>query len=410
MKPKIDDHTDFLLYAQSSAADVTNLCKKVRSDKITADAFEKECIFESLFLSNCKKGPAIGGAESDTDWNNIIQNALTKKNIPYQFDKNDKTANGAIQKRIKYLAAACITGFAVIGLILSLSFPIWKGGSHKTAETTEGVSDNPFVAEAVVSATGDETRVVKTDLSNSVYVIDNKTAGIVAEKTTMSVIKKDTSVYLSMKSGAVIFTVEKGRYRSFTVVTPHAKIRVTGTTFRVDATDSFTKVSVVEGSVRVFHDNTVKDDTIKLEQGNVAVATNKTINFFRTDSEVVIKLPQRKLLDSFLKSSTVHTTIGDTQKMRNDADSILKIIADKSTNTNLKIGEIYTAAGHLRENARYNDAFMLYEFILDNFDSSETRNNAAYWLTWTMIQLKTDYKEKRAISFTPAPEYQSGVK
>ncbi len=354
-------------------------------DTAVRNAFEQECVIDSLILVGCKNAPSIKNAESQDDWNRLLDDSLEKKSVRYRFTNKSYS----FTKIIRLAAAACLA-IAAGGLLVTLLYQPDNNSIYTSSMTND--RSPGYSADAAVVQSGND--IVTSDSQSSIVMFDSKTAGVVGKKSHMVVEKKDTAVYLSLTSGAVLFTVEKGRYRSFTVVTPHAKIRVTGTTFRVDATQKMTKITVVEGSVRVTHDSGIDNDTITLKDGNVAVADSLSIKGFESEKELELSFPVRKLLDNFVMSSYSKDYTGMSMSEL-QADSILADIR-KTGNTGGNLYRVFTAANTLQSFRRYDDALKLYEYIIDNSDSSELRDNAACYLTWSLIQKKTEPGKRTA--------------
>jgi hypothetical protein len=367
-----------------------DLCSR---DDAARKTFEQECVVDSLILSDCKNAPSIKNVNSQDEWNRLLDDSLAMETVLYRFKRNRIPWTN----RGKLLAAACVALLAG-GLIVNLLHaPVNKVNytNHNSLDTS--LTDTNAQAAMVNSSYSD---IMTSDSQSSIVMFDKKTAGVVAKKSHMVVEKKDTAVYLSLTSGAVLFTVEKGRYRSFTVVTPHAKIRVTGTTFRVDAMQSMTKVTVIEGSVKVIHDMGDDHDTVALTDGNIAVADSGTIREYESEKDLELKFPVRKLLDDFVKS-TLNVDNIDMSMTEQQADSILLNVSEKQI-SGLNMYRIFTAANALKSCKRYDDAMMLYEYIIDNSDSSELRDNAACYLTWSLIQKKTEPGKKSAEKYMHA--------
>jgi TolA-binding protein len=76
------------------------------------------------------------------------------------------------------------------------------------------------------------------------YCADNQALIAVREKSA-------AKVRIQLNRGMTLFEVQKGRFARFEVETPFADIRVTGTVFAVSVDSAYTRVSVLEGSVRI---------------------------------------------------------------------------------------------------------------------------------------------------------------
>jgi hypothetical protein len=382
-----------LLDSNNTSTDLAALFDSCSHDSTVMKTLDEECIVDSLILSDCKNAPSIKNAQSQDEWTRLLDDSLAMKHVQYRFKSNVIR----LAKKINLIAAACVA-IAAGGLIVNL----FHAPVNKVIYTNNSSIDTSLADTTIPAATVNVTHsdIMTSDSQGSIVMFDKKTAGVIAKKSHMVVDKKDTAVYLSLTSGAVLFTVEKGRYRSFTVVTPHAKIRVTGTTFRVDAMQSMTKVTVIEGSVKVIHDSGIEHDTVALTDGNIAVADSGTIREFASEKDLELVFPVRKLLDDFVKNTLKvdNTEISISEEL---ADSILLNVREKKI-SDLTIYRIFTAANALKSFKRYDDAMTLYEYIIDNCDSSELRDNAACYLTWSLIQKKTEPGKKSAEKYMHA--------
>jgi hypothetical protein len=382
-----------LLDPVNDSTELAGLFDMCSHDSTTKKAFELDCVVDSLILQDCKNAPPIKNISSQDEWNRLLDNSLAMKTVQYRFTNKIVP----FTKKIQLIAAACLA-IAAGGFIVNLLHtPLINGFYTANRNYDSLLTDTKSAVAATDSSRSD---IVTSDSQSSIVMFDKKTAGVIGKKSYMTVEKKDTAVYLSLTSGAVLFTVEKGRYRSFTVVTPHAKIRVTGTTFRVDAMKSMTKVAVVEGSVKVIHDAGTDHDTVALTEGNIAVADSISIKEYKSEKELQLSFPVRKLLDDFVKSS-LNIENNDVSMSEQQADTILQKIKEKAS-SGLNVYRIYTAANTLKTYKRYDDAMILYEYILDNSDSSELRDNAACYLTWSLIQKKTEPGKKSAENYMHA--------
>jgi len=377
-----------LLDNVNSSAEMAALFDTCSCDANAQKAFVQECIVDSLILIDCKNAPSIKNADSQEEWNRLLNDSLEMKSVQYIF--TNKTI--PFTKTIRLIAAACVS-IAAGGLIFNLlhapvNKDMYTGNDSKDVSLTNS-------SNSVPARETSRNDIVTSDSQNSIVMFDRKTAGVIGNKSHMTVEKKDTAVYLSLTSGAVLFTVEKGRYRSFTVVTPHAKIKVTGTTFRVDAMERMTRVIVVEGSVKVIHDMGIDHDTVSLTDGNVAVADSVSIREFESEIEQELSFPVRNFLDDFVKNSYTGENGDGTPVSELQADALLLKVTKKSA-SGLNMYDIFSAANTLKTAKRYEDAMLLYEYVLDNSDVSELQENAACYLTWSLIQKKTDTFKRSA--------------
>ena len=505
--------------------------KELQSSQHLHSIFNSEVTLESQIFTLCSNIPHIKELCTEEEWNELIFKAtkvfpldnvkvLTPAKI-YPMQKKTLQKKRA-PTHIKFLIAACfLAAFLFSGVVRLLkSNPVPKNEilSVSSERSNERISSIQSIANKDVV----ESKRFQTDSGNGLLYIGRKTAGFIGTNTKMTYAKKDTSIFLDITSGSILFTVEKGKYNKFTIITPYAKINVTGTVFRIDALNKFTKVSVIEGSVTVHH--VINNEEVQLFEGNVAVADTESVTFFKSDDDFTIRLPQRKLLDAFLKKSIYElsndslssdqknffqmlsfsinkhlvsadslcdlyclqnktdsvsktitesrvfekksmiqqavTTGKQSQLPQNNinsifdillfrqgalslvikdstnclkywsdylityptgifsetvlsfllvnriekkdfkkADSILKSFTDKNEKTLVVEKISYSLAEVLRVNALYEPSLYWYEFILDNYSDNEIRSQAAYWVGWSIIQLRTLKTDKRGFSF-----------
>jgi len=82
--------------------------------------------------------------------------------------------------------------------------------------------------------------------------IDARTGYCADSQALMAVREKSTArVRVQLNRGTALFDVQKGRFTRFDVETPNAVVLVTGTVFAVSVDSAYTRVKVLEGSVRI---------------------------------------------------------------------------------------------------------------------------------------------------------------
>lgn len=139
--------------------------------------------------------------------------------------------------------------------------------------------------------------------------------GIVIEPSTVlhTKTRTDTSVEIELTRGSALFTVEKNRFRRFSVQTPHIRILVTGTIFSVAVDSNKTTVKVIEGSVQLQREEKLEPQ-LPLKQGHEAVAAGDSIDATTVMNTLTAKKRGRMLRDyiqSTIFSDDIHT-IHDT--------------------------------------------------------------------------------------------------
>jgi hypothetical protein len=538
MNAKSTINMESLFHKQLSETERNIYFAELRSNPEFYLKYNSETILESQIYTLCSNHPQVKGLYTEEEWKSIIcksineysyKRELTGTNTQEDIEqKKNHHKDNVVQKRaffslshMKYLvAASLIAAFITSGVVL-LFKPNPAGINSSLSVSSQNSNERVSLIQSIANKDVVESKKFHTDSGNGLLYIGKNTAGFIGSNTKMTYAKKDTSVFLDIASGAVLFTVEKGRYRKFTIITPYAKVSVTGTVFRVDVMEKFTKVSVIEGSVTVQH--AINSEEVHLVQGNVAVADTGTVTFFESEKSFSIRLPERKLLDAFLENS-IHemsdgilstdqkhiaqmpslllykhlaaadsmcdlyllanksdslskmilqsrtherkfmydqaittgkqfdfskknSSLGDilqfrrgalslltsdtanclkywsdyqitypagifsepvlsflmteriVQKDFNKADSLLKSFTIKNAATPFVEQVSYCLAEHQRINAQYEQSLYWYEFILDNYSDDKIRSQAAYWVGWSIIQLRTLKTEKRAFSY-----------
>jgi len=287
------------LYGRLSEEETCLFFDKLSSDKKLFSDYCKETVFESQVYSMCRNHPEIKGLESEDGWKLLIENSVEHRKVINFVER--KKRNRFSYSLLRYLIAACLICAALTSVFILTNKTDVAGIESLAANTQHNKNNQIQAVETFACSTDGDTHAVSTDKGRNLLRIGPGTACIMAESSKLTVAKKDTSVYLDVSAGSMLFSVEKGRYRSFTVVTPNARIRVTGTVFRVDAVDGFTKVSVIQGSVEVYHKSGLTD--VRLQKGNVALADSSMVTFYKSEDEFIDDFPERKFLDSFLKQS-----------------------------------------------------------------------------------------------------------
>jgi hypothetical protein len=539
MNARSTDKIESLFHKQLSKDELNHFFKELRSNPDLYLKYNSEIALESQIYTLCSNHPQINGLYTEEEWKAIICKAVNEYSNESEIigtntyknsvQKKQPHRDKVIQKttffsssHIRYLIAASLIAAFITSGVVSLFKPNSASISSSLSVFSRNSNERISLIQSIANKDVVESKQFRTDSGDGLLYIDKKTAGFIGTNTKMTYAKKDTSVFLDIASGSVLFTVEKGRYHKFTIITPYAKISVTGTVFRVDALENFTKVSVIEGSVTVQH--ATNSEEVHLLQGNVAVADTGSVTFFESEKSFSIRLPERKLLDAFLENSinemsdgilstdqnhisqmpplllnkhlaaadsmcdlyfltnkndsvskvilqsrtyekksmynqaittgkqfdflkiksgflgdilqfrkgALSLVLGDTadclkywsnyqiaypegifsepvisflisdrivKKDFNKADSLLKSFTIKNTATPFVEQVSYCLAEHQRINAQYEQSLYWYEFILDNYSDNNIRSQAAYWVGWSIIQLRTLKTEKRAFSY-----------
>lgn len=113
--------------------------------------------------------------------------------------------------------------------------------------------------------------------------------------------RSDTTALIELTKGSALFSIEKNKYKEFVVQTPTVRIVVTGTVFSVMADSAYTMVNVMEGSVRLQHQNK-STITTTLLQGSGAFANSDSIIRVMIENSQLLKA-REKLLREYIEGT-----------------------------------------------------------------------------------------------------------
>lgn len=376
-----DDETLVLrfLYGQFSDEELKSFLIRLDSDQLLRNSLHENISLESLLLEQMKMNPDISGLLNESAWAQAIvsESSLsnTDNSLLAEYQWKELIQSAYIQtERIKtvrfrfsisrYLAAAC--------LILSAGLAVFSFRYFYNSHTSDSTVKTADKVVHVHLSDSIKTQAIATDNETEIIQFSGQT-GFLAEKNTQFTMreKRDTTVTLELTDGSVLFKVEKGKYRKFVVLTPYAKITVTGTTFRVTIKDENTVVSVMEGSVNIIHNLKDQESTL-LAGGSIMVNRDSMIN---TNFDLQSDIPKRKLLADFLEqqfvSSQYSMNIGDHVKQDSVISSVT-VTPDKSSSNCLNGSRFKVSYNSMR-------AWDILSGIEEsNTDSMEERINRNY--------------------------------
>ena len=329
---KIDDEklTDFLIGTYSDFEEQIMICSEIGKDSRLKKTVEHLSGFEAslqqlawsasidvdsqenAWAQICapeeeikKDHESIRNLFSDNEWQLMIDNAFTVKDKTHNADTDKRRIAFIDFRKWKLLlAAACILGTFIYGteLLISDFFP----DAHQKTSLMEGQYNN--VRDTAVT----QKSLSATPVQKDTLLMEKATKMIIERGASVSELtRKDSLVVLTVPQGTIDFSVEKKRYRSFIVVTPFAKIIVTGTAFRVTSGDNFTFLKVTEGSVRVEH--AVKNLIRDVVAGDELIANADDLIEVMVDSSRILS-SSNKTASDYLKINPAenHVDAGDS--------------------------------------------------------------------------------------------------
>lgn len=245
---------------------------------------------------------------SEYEWNLLLNRAFASA-----AENKEKKRNATVTfpKFVRYLAAACLIGIVAGGIV-------WKQFRDSQRDTPRAVviaseknipDNHPFknahenvkrpallFDTLVIYCTPERARSsISADRGKGIVRIGDKTAILLEKNAAVAVIKRnDSLVAMSLSRGSALFTVEKSRYRIFSVATAACDVAVTGTIFRLFVHYDTTIVSVLEGSVQATKRTGgevvavgagmsahIRPDTVMLDYGDTAATLLYRSNLLR---------------------------------------------------------------------------------------------------------------------------------
>ncbi len=307
------------------------LCR-LQTDRDLKALFEQEADFESRLYDLAQAHTSLPGLSSETEWNELAvpEHERTAGSIPDEELRRMITEAVATRNQhtavpypfrtstARYLLAASLLLAAGIVAVLFL-LPTHLG-------TPPVVSTPPtryeFESVPVYSLDHKRGGAIAIGHQESIIVIDTQTAALAGQRTAIVCNEfRDTAITLDMSSGTALFSVEKGKYRYFKVITPFATVKVTGTVFRVDIGSRCCFVSVENGSVDVEHNG--KPLSLPVRPGETVRADADTLMQVWIEESIDTLVSRRKLLAGFLERSALTNRI-DRSRYHNGGDSLVR--------------------------------------------------------------------------------------
>lgn len=298
------------LHGRLDQHEAAQFLSRLHTDQKLKSLFDQEADFESQLYDLALAHTSLPGLASETAWNELAvpEHERNAGSIPDEelrrmiteavATRNQHTAVPSLFRTsaARYLLAASLLLAAGIAAALFL-LPMHHGTPPvATAPPTR------YEFESVPVYSLDHTKgdTIAVGHRESIIAIDTQTAAIAGQQTAIVCNEfRDTAITLDMSSGTALFSVEKGKYRYFTVITPFATVKVTGTVFRVNIEARCCFVSVENGAVDVSH--TSKSLSIPVHPGETVRADADTLMQVWVDRSIDEMTASRTLLADFLE-------------------------------------------------------------------------------------------------------------
>ncbi len=257
---------------------------------------------------------------SPQEWRSLLEESFAAAHTA-ELTESAQKKHLLFPRPLRYLAAACligvVAGVAALGvfriskqkhLVEVVAISHVSNGAASMQPATDGkLSERRtsiiFDSLTIYSAQRADTRPMRPDTRAGIVRIGPKTAILLEKNASVSITSHlDSAIGVSMQSGTALYTVEKNRYRCFTVATPASEIRVTGTIFRLTVDDETTVLSVLEGSVRSRRNNDTSFITVPA--GMSARITRRERSLVPGDTSAMLQ-SQCNLLHDFLEDNGV---------------------------------------------------------------------------------------------------------
>jgi hypothetical protein len=230
----------------------------------------------------------------ESGWDQLIKKACAA--VAAENRDKSRIVTVKFPKIFRYLAAACFIA-AVAGGFIWKQFSISPRDTPRTvviahekntpAEQAHENDRRPalvFDTLFIYRTPGRARTSISADCGEGIVRLGDKTAILLEKDAAIAVTERnDTAVAVSVSRGSALFTVEKCRYRSFSVATAACDIAVTGTIFRLYVQYDTTIVSVLEGSVQAIQkagktgivvgagmSAHIRPDTVMIDYGDTA--------------------------------------------------------------------------------------------------------------------------------------------
>ncbi|MBN1760885.1 MAG: FecR domain-containing protein [Chitinispirillaceae bacterium] len=303
------------LHGRLNQREAEEFILRLQTDHGLKTRFDKEIVLESQLYDQARTHSALPGLTSETAWNELAVSRESGNDHDIRDDDLQHMIAAAVQTRqpqektlqfprtapLRYLMAASLLLAVALGAMLL--YPRFRRETPLT-EHRSNRQQTPTVYEfesvpvfALDHSEGSSITIAQTE---GIISIDTNTAAVAEVQTAITCSEfRDTAITLDMNAGTALFSVEKGKYRHFRVITPYAEVTVTGTVFRVNIESGCCFVSVENGSVDVSH--TGKPLSIPVHQGETVRADADTLMQVWVDRSIDEMISRRKLLTGFLE-------------------------------------------------------------------------------------------------------------
>jgi hypothetical protein len=264
----LEERLDLFLSGRLAREERAGFIHEVKKNRALMRLLESETGFEAQAyslawwtkeMSGCFQDMAHKEIFSRQEWEQLIKTCLDRSVAnPEQVPADKKILR--FPRPLRYLAAACFIGVIAASIFLAqqmVSRPssgrmVSIGQIHNALETPDSTdrSSPPVTFDSLIIYGSARARPIASGTDEGIVRFGNATAVLVEKNTTVKVTgQSDSVVSMTLSQGSALFSVEKKRFREFTIQTPLSTITVTGTVFRVSVDDYSTMVSVLEGSV-----------------------------------------------------------------------------------------------------------------------------------------------------------------
>jgi TolA-binding protein len=313
-----------LLQGRLSEHESAEATRRILADSSLRRLLEQEAVLESQLCSQSLAHEPVSGLSAETDWDDLaaVSAASGEKGCGAMLTDEEwrrmiATAVETTPRSAKLTRFPGKTAFrylAAAGIVLAAgtAMYLWK---ETARELRNDHSSSPVVAVSSPFSTpwygelevfhidtkGDS--IITSEANPGIVSIAPQTAAVAEQHTAIGCTEyRDTAITLDMESGTALFSVEKGRYRYFKVLTPFTEITVTGTIFKVSIDTVRCQVSVERGSVSVRHLANGMIATVL--PGQAVEADSDTLIAIRIEQGLSDLVARKKLLADFLEASS----------------------------------------------------------------------------------------------------------
>ena len=285
--------------------------QRLHSDRKLKALFDSEAVLECRLYELALGHTTLPGIASDVEWNELaVPEAHGIGNCIPDDELRDMVA-GAVatttpQGRLMHFSRPavirCLMAASLLlaaGIATALLHPhLRRRNAPISVNRHQTVYE--FDSVPVFSLRHSEGSSIAITGKKGIISIDTGTAAVAEQQTAITCNEfRDTAITLGMNAGTALFSVEKGKYRYFRVITPYATVTVTGTVFRVNIEPQCCFVSVENGSVDVRHSG--KEITLPVHPGETVRADTDTLMQVWVERSIDELVARKKLLAGFLE-------------------------------------------------------------------------------------------------------------